>query len=51
MPTRPTAAIEDVLNLNSNSTAAKWIMRARKAGHLGPASPGKVGEIKEGDER
>jgi hypothetical protein len=47
----PTAAVEDVLNLNSRSTAAKWIGRERKARHLGAASPGKVGEIKESDER
>lgn len=41
----PVNAVMRDLDIKSKSTAAKIVVRARKAGYLGPAKPGRAGEV------
>jgi hypothetical protein len=40
----PTQAVAHHLFFEVRSTAARWVMRARERGFLGPAEPGRAGE-------
>jgi hypothetical protein len=48
----PTAAVEEELRLRSRAQAGRWVMKARNAGHLGPApSRRRPGEVLAAEQR